>query len=47
MVKSNDFVYIDPPYIPLNLTSSFTSYTKEGFDMSMQLKLKKCVIFLQ
>ena len=40
-VKKVDFVYFDPPYVPLNETSSFTSYTKDGFDIDMQFKLRE------
>lgn len=29
--KEGDFIYFDPPYPPLNGTSYFTHYTKEGF----------------
>ncbi len=36
----NDFVYFDPPYIPLNTTSNFTTYTKDGFNIDMQEKLR-------
>lgn len=36
---SGDFVYFDPPYIPLTATSSFTSYSSEGFGIEEQKRL--------
>ncbi len=38
-IKQNTFVYFDPPYRPLNVTSGFTSYTKEDFDDENQKEL--------
>lgn len=38
-IKENTFVYFDPPYRPLNVTSGFTSYTKEDFDDKNQKEL--------
>ncbi|CIN46850.1 DNA adenine methylase [Streptococcus pneumoniae] len=39
-VRTGDFVYFDPPYIPLSETSAFTSYTHEGFSLADQVRLR-------
>ena len=39
IVDKNTFVYFDPPYRPLSVTSGFTSYTKDDFDDEDQNQL--------
>lgn len=39
--KKGDFVFIDPPYIPIK-ASSFTEYTPTGFSMSDHIRLAEC-----
>lgn len=38
-ITQDTFVYIDPPYRPISVTSSFTSYTKENFKDEQQIQL--------
>ena len=38
LIQSNDFVYLDPPYAPINSTS-FVKYTDIGFDIDKHLQL--------
>lgn len=41
--RRGDFVYMDPPYHPLNVTSSFTSYAEDGFGKKEQERLARVV----
>lgn len=38
--ETGDFVYFDPPYVPLTETRSFTSYTQDGFTLEDQTRLR-------
>ncbi len=38
--RGNTFFYFDPPYRPLNATSSFNSYSKEDFNDEEQIRLR-------
>ena len=38
--KEGDFVYMDPPYVPISDTSSFTRYVKEAFGDNEHQKLR-------
>lgn len=40
------FFYFDPPYRPLDATSSFNSYVKEVFDDNEQIRLKEFFAYL-
>jgi len=40
-IEKGSFVYFDPPYRPLNKTSTFTSYSKDGFCDEDQERLSK------
>jgi DNA adenine methylase len=43
-VKSGDFIYVDPPYAPLDdALSTFTSYTSKGFSLKDLMDLKVCL----
>jgi DNA adenine methylase len=37
--RSGDFVYFDPPYMPLSSSSNFTQYSKGGFGIDQQARL--------
>ncbi len=38
--KKGDFIFVDPPYFDWSKTANFTSYTKEGFSIKDQERLR-------
>jgi DNA adenine methylase len=45
--KPNDFVYFDPPYVPVSASASFTSYTRDGFTLEDQQALRDLALRLK
>jgi DNA adenine methylase len=45
--ERGDFVYFDPPYVPVSADSNFTSYTADGFGMLQQVQLRDCALALK
>ncbi|MEO8513763.1 MAG: DNA adenine methylase [Ignavibacteria bacterium] len=41
-VNEKSFVYFDPPYRPISSTSTFNSYSKDGFNDNDQRRLAAC-----
>ena len=41
---AGDFVYLDPPYVPVSRTSYFTAYSSEKFGFAQQAALQQTVI---
>lgn len=39
-LEKGSFVYLDPPYLPISSSSSFTGYTENGFDLESQIELR-------
>jgi DNA adenine methylase len=42
--RPGDFIYFDPPYVPLSATSDFTGYTDAGFSDKDQVRLRDLAI---
>lgn len=41
MASFRDLIYLDPPYMPVSKSASFTAYNSHGFAYAEQVRLKK------
>lgn len=46
-VGPSDFVYFDPPYVPVSRTADFTAYAAEKFGPGEQARLRDCMLALR
>lgn len=46
LASAGDWVYFDPPYVPLSETASFTSYHSNGFSLADQIALRDTCLLL-
>lgn len=46
-VPDDAFVYLDPPYMPVSDTASFTDYTRDGFSYEKQVELRDACVVLR
>lgn len=42
--RASDVMYVDPPYLPLSATSSFTAYTGDGFCLGDHERLRDALL---
>lgn len=40
--QPGDFVYLDPPYVPVSETADFTAFTADGFTETDHMEMRNC-----